>query len=334
MRTRTGFGGLVVLTVAILAAVAQAQVNVGTKPNFAWRSVEGYPITPQALKGNIVVIDFWATWCTPCMAEAPHLVALNKEYAAKGVTLIGVSLDSSLGQMRQVARAKGLVWPQVCSGKGWHDPIAQAWGVRSIPHTFLLAPDGTVLWHGHPAGLDQPLAEAVKKYPTEALNPLQGMMVVQEAAKLAQAGEYEPALASVTRISAPVAGNAEVARSLHDLAERLRAQHDHREAIVKALASHPQAARLLHLTAEQLKPPVRPAEPTPAPAVATTRPATRPAAEKPVQESEDLLVMAQNLISTGNTQAARRYLERVVKEYPQSPEAAKAKKLLASLDNE
>lgn len=114
------------------------------------------------LKGKIVVVDFWATWCGPCMGEAAHMVELNKKYSGGKFQMLGISLDTDPAALRDIIKEKHFTWPMQYSGQGWHSPIAQAWGVNSIPQTFIIGPGGKVLWRGHPARIDKPLAKAMK----------------------------------------------------------------------------------------------------------------------------------------------------------------------------
>src|SRR5256885_1220881 len=90
------------LLVAVLTGQVSAEPKVGEKPDFSYKTTDGKAVTPKSLAGRIVIIDFWATWCGPCMRMAPHMVELNKEYGDKGVAIIGVSLDSDSKSMLEV----------------------------------------------------------------------------------------------------------------------------------------------------------------------------------------------------------------------------------------
>ena len=125
---------------------------------------------PGDYKGKIVMLDFWATWCGPCMAEAGHMVEINSKYAPQGLQFIGISLDQDKAAMVSVAKAKGFTWPQFVDGTGGVS-FAGPWGVNSIPRTFIIGPDGKVLWTGHPGGIDGPLAQAFKEHPPVLVDP-------------------------------------------------------------------------------------------------------------------------------------------------------------------
>ena len=146
--------------------------NVGDKPELIGRGGKGESIDLKQFGGKIVVVDFWATWCGPCMAEAGHMVEVNKKYSPDGLQMLGVSLDSDFASMVAVAKEKGLDWPQIFGGQVWKSPQPVAWGVQGIPATFLIGPDGTILWTGHPAsGLDAAIVKAFKEHPPILVDP-------------------------------------------------------------------------------------------------------------------------------------------------------------------
>src|SRR5215208_4716590 len=162
------------IALAILLSITPAAfaiVNVGDKPVLSFHAVDGTPISLEKLRGKILIVDFWATWCGPCMDEADHMVSLKDQYESKGVQIIGISLDQNRNQMIKTAKEKGFTWPQYFDGKVWQNAIATEWGVRGIPATFIIGPEGDVLWKGHPAGIDKPLEKILKEHPPQLLDP-------------------------------------------------------------------------------------------------------------------------------------------------------------------
>jgi thiol-disulfide isomerase/thioredoxin len=110
-------------------------------------AITGTEISMKDLKGKVVVIDFWATWCGPCVAEMPKMKALYAEYKDKGVEFIGVSLDApekdgGLTKLKEFVKTQGISWPQYYQGNGWESKFSRSWGINSIPAVFLIDQDG------------------------------------------------------------------------------------------------------------------------------------------------------------------------------------------------
>jgi thiol-disulfide isomerase/thioredoxin/protocatechuate 3,4-dioxygenase beta subunit len=109
-------------------------------------TLEGKELTSEDLKNKIVFVQFWATWCPPCVAEIPHVAEVYKEFGDHDrFALIGISLDQNEDLLRQFLSKNKVNWPQVNGAKSGAIAMADAYGVDAIPALFLIGPDGKIL---------------------------------------------------------------------------------------------------------------------------------------------------------------------------------------------
>ena len=119
----------------------------GLAPNFSAPTPTGELLALNDMLGKYTIIDFWASWCKPCRRENPNVVRVYKQYHKKGLNIISVSLDKA-GQKNRWLKAiedDKMDWHHVSNLRGWSDPIAQTYNVRSIPATFLLDEEGNII---------------------------------------------------------------------------------------------------------------------------------------------------------------------------------------------
>jgi thiol-disulfide isomerase/thioredoxin len=109
-----------------------------------FKAFDGSEVDLQKLRGKVVLIDFWATWCGPCMAELPNVVKAYEQYKAKGFEIIGISLDEDSADLTRVLKTKKITWPQYFDGKGWENPYAKKYGIEGIPAMWLVNKAGMV----------------------------------------------------------------------------------------------------------------------------------------------------------------------------------------------
>ena len=149
----------------VIVALLQLSVNVSAKdkvkvgldvgnkaPDIEMLSPDGEVISLSSLKGQMVLIDFWASWCGPCRKENPHVVEAYEDYkdrkfeGGKGFTVYSVSLDTNKDRWVKAIEKDELAWRNhVCDYGGWKSKAAVAYGIRGIPDNFLINGDGIIV---------------------------------------------------------------------------------------------------------------------------------------------------------------------------------------------
>lgn len=158
---------------------------VGKPIELEGTTLEGKKFNIAEYKGKVVLVDFWATWCGPCIAELPNVKRLYEEYHDKGFEVVGISLDDNAGDVAAFAKDKKLPWIQLLPAKdespGFESPLAKFFGIRFIPMMFLVDKDGKVTAMNVRG---RALAEAVPK--------LLGVEVPKESTDLPAPAKTEP----------------------------------------------------------------------------------------------------------------------------------------------
>lgn len=131
-------------------------------PEINLQSPDGKEIALSSLRGKIVLIDFWASWCGPCRKEMPNVVRAYKNFKDKGFEIYGVSLDQDKQRWVEAIAADGITWPQVSDLKQWGSDVVRLYSIQSIPLTILLDREGKIIAKNlRGEALDQKLAEVL-----------------------------------------------------------------------------------------------------------------------------------------------------------------------------
>lgn len=131
-------------------------------------AISGKKISVADLKGKVIVVDFWATWCGPCVGEMPNMKKLYAEFKDKGVEFIGVSLDQNeeqggLKALKEFVAKNEIGWPQYYQGNGWESEFSRGWGINSIPRVFIIDADGKLFSTQGRGQLETVLPQLIKK---------------------------------------------------------------------------------------------------------------------------------------------------------------------------
>jgi peroxiredoxin len=130
----------------LFSTIVNAQPKQGqSAADIALPSVNGDTIRLSSLKGKVVFLDFWASWCGPCRASNKNLVKLYSKYKDKGFEIFAVSLDDEKQKWKNAIKQDKISWLQVNEGGGWEAKTAQVWNISAIPTSFLIDKDGKLL---------------------------------------------------------------------------------------------------------------------------------------------------------------------------------------------
>lgn len=114
-----------------------------SKPlDLSFTALDGSKVDLAKLRGKVVLVDFWATWCPPCVEEVPELVETYEKFHDKGFEIVGISLDKDKSALEKFLKENKMTWPQYFDGGGWENKFAQRFKIQSVPTMWLLDREG------------------------------------------------------------------------------------------------------------------------------------------------------------------------------------------------
>ncbi len=119
-------------------AVLKQMDALGKPVAIQFTALDGREVDVAKLKGKVVLIDFWATWCGPCVAEVPNVRAAYEKLHAKGFEIVGISFDQKRDALEEFVKKETMIWPQFFDGKGWGNKFGEEFGIKGIPTMWLI----------------------------------------------------------------------------------------------------------------------------------------------------------------------------------------------------
>jgi thiol-disulfide isomerase/thioredoxin len=118
--------------------------RIGKPLDLQFTAVDGRKVNVAEMKGKVVLIDFWATWCGPCMAELPNVKAAYAKLNPKGFEIVGISFDQDKDKLEKTLKKEGMTWVQYFDGEGWQNKFGELYGIKSIPAMWLVDKKGNL----------------------------------------------------------------------------------------------------------------------------------------------------------------------------------------------
>ncbi len=133
-------------------------------PGFEEKDLAGQPLSLAQFKGKVVLVDFWATWCTLCMVDFPGVLKLYEKYHDQGFDIVGINLDQDRERLESFIRENHVAWRQYYDGQFWDTKLAVRYGIDKLPTTYLLDRNGKIIASNlRGDDLDKAIADALRR---------------------------------------------------------------------------------------------------------------------------------------------------------------------------
>ena len=136
---------------------------LGKPLDIKFASVDGRDVDVAKMQGKVVLVDFWATWCGPCVAEVPNVKKTYDELHPKGFEIVGISFDQDKGKLEDFVKKQGMTWPQYFDGEGWGNKFGKQYGITGIPTMWLVDKEGNLRDMNARGGLEEKVQKLLKE---------------------------------------------------------------------------------------------------------------------------------------------------------------------------